>query len=187
MPPKRKSGGDRTSTSRQQSTLSFHGKSNKITKPTLAQNQKGSKKNAALVEEVISADVKEEVAPLSEVPPTVKAEIRHHNDDEVQDPLRSEGDGVKVEGVLGGRAQASEIGAIGGIGSGWVGDEEELARKITETQIKRYWRLKEKERLAPRVHQEDMTVHEKILREWDMSGQYGVSEWMTIEQGSANY
>lgn len=186
MPPKRKSGSTRASTQRQQSTLSFHGKSNQITKPVSAQNQKASKKDAALVEDVKSADRKEDVAQVSDKSPTVEAEIRHQEDDEAEDPLFPRGDGVKVSDVLGGLAQESEIGAVGGVGSGWVGDEEEQARKITESQINRYWRQKEQERLAPRVHQEDLTVHEKILREWDMSGQYGVSELRMKEQGGAN-
>ncbi|KAM0716957.1 hypothetical protein Q7P37_006809 [Cladosporium fusiforme] len=80
----------------------------------------------------------------------------------------------KIEDVLGGRAQPSDVGAVGGLtGSGWVGEEEAHARKITETQIKKFWREKENARLVPRVHQQDLTVHEKVLREWDVSGQYG--------------
>jgi DNA polymerase delta subunit 4 len=68
------------------------------------------------------------------------------------------------------------VGAVGGpVGSGWVGDEETRARKITETQIKKFWREKENDRLVPRVHQEDLGVHERVLRLWDISGEYGVS------------
>lgn len=65
------------------------------------------------------------------------------------------------------------VGALGG--SGWVGDEEAQARKITDSQIKKFWREKESERLVPRVHQEDLSVREKVLREWDVSGEYGVN------------
>ena len=28
--------------------------------------------------------------------------------------------------------------------------------------------------MAPRVHQQALGLHEKVLREWDTSGQYGV-------------
>jgi DNA polymerase delta subunit 4 len=56
--------------------------------------------------------------------------------------------------------------------------EEEKARKVTDAQIKRYWREREAERRAPRVHQEDLGVEEKVLRLWDMSSQYGVSASM---------
>ena len=95
------------------------------------------------------------------------------------DPLVNTNETTKTENVLGGRAEPNDyVGAIGGgKGSGWVGDEEQEARKITETQINRYWRRKEQERLAPRVHQQELNVHEKVLREWDMSGQYGVSQF----------
>jgi DNA polymerase delta subunit 4 len=53
--------------------------------------------------------------------------------------------------------------------------EEVKAAKVTDAQIKRYWRERENERRTPRVHQESLSVEEKILRLWDMSSQYGVS------------
>jgi DNA polymerase delta subunit 4 len=52
--------------------------------------------------------------------------------------------------------------------------EEERASKITDAQIKRYWKEREAERKAPRVHQEDVSLEEKILRLFDMSSQFGV-------------
>ena len=52
--------------------------------------------------------------------------------------------------------------------------EEQKAEKVTDAQIKRYWRDREVERRAPRVHQEGLAVEEKILRLFDMSSQFGV-------------
>ncbi|KAK6008008.1 hypothetical protein QM012_004822 [Aureobasidium pullulans] len=52
-------------------------------------------------------------------------------------------------------------------------DYEKRAINITNTQIKKYWQQKEAERKSPRVHQQGLDVSEKILREFDMSGQYG--------------
>ncbi|KAG9630597.1 hypothetical protein KCU95_g9544, partial [Aureobasidium melanogenum] len=52
-------------------------------------------------------------------------------------------------------------------------DYEKRAIKITNAQIKKYWQQKEAERRSPRVHQQGLDVSEKILREFDMSGQYG--------------
>jgi DNA polymerase delta subunit 4 len=53
--------------------------------------------------------------------------------------------------------------------------EAELrAEKITDAQISKYWRAIEAERKAPRVHQQDLTVNEKVLRYFDVSSQYGV-------------
>jgi len=54
-------------------------------------------------------------------------------------------------------------------------EEEERAAKVTDAQIKTYWRECQKSRRAPRVHQEDLSVEEKILRLFDMSSHYGVS------------
>lgn len=173
MPPKRRSA---TRQSSQQSTLSFHGKDrSKVTKPSSPRNAKAAKKDPALFEDVAKADVKAESEPDLDEPTTAEEVVKEQAEEALEDPL-STSSAIKTEDVLGGRAAESEVGATGGaLGAGWAGNEEAEARKITETQIKRYWRAKEQERKAPRVHQEDLTVHEKVLREWDMSGQYGVS------------
>jgi len=52
--------------------------------------------------------------------------------------------------------------------------EEERASRVTDAQIKRYWKEREAERKAPRVHQGDVSLEEKILRLFDMSSQFGV-------------
>ncbi|KUJ23133.1 uncharacterized protein LY89DRAFT_679938 [Mollisia scopiformis] len=51
--------------------------------------------------------------------------------------------------------------------------EEVRARKVSDAQIKRYWREREAERKSRRVHQEELSVEEKVLRLWDMSSQFG--------------
>jgi DNA polymerase delta subunit 4 len=54
--------------------------------------------------------------------------------------------------------------------------EAELrADKITDRQINQYWRKLESERRTKRLHQEGLSVAEKILRYWDVSSHYGVS------------
>lgn len=50
---------------------------------------------------------------------------------------------------------------------------ETVAEKVTDAQLKKYWKAEEDSRLAPRVHQESITQHEKILRHFDLSSQYG--------------
>lgn len=52
--------------------------------------------------------------------------------------------------------------------------EEQQAARVSEAQIRRYWKEREAERRAPRVHQQELRVEEKILRLFDMSSQYGV-------------
>ncbi|KAK8212027.1 DNA polymerase delta, subunit 4-domain-containing protein [Phyllosticta capitalensis] len=51
--------------------------------------------------------------------------------------------------------------------------EEEEASKVSEAQIKKYWRNKEEARLAQRVHQKELSIHEKVLREFDTTGHFG--------------
>ncbi|GAB1743937.1 hypothetical protein NU219Hw_g982t1 [Hortaea werneckii] len=178
MAPKRKSAAPRTSSrqSSQQSTLSFHGKNNRVTKPSTPQEIKAEKKDPALLKSVVRADEKTEPSPDQDetTADAIEHEAQQPKEPEaLADPLKQSDEPTKTEDVLGGRAPQSDSGALGGKGSGWVSDEEQQARKVSETQIKRYWRAKEQERLAPRLHQEDMSVYERILREWDMSGQYG--------------
>ncbi|KAF6844124.1 DNA polymerase delta subunit 4 [Colletotrichum musicola] len=47
------------------------------------------------------------------------------------------------------------------------------AEKISDTQINKYWKSIEAERIAPRVHQQDASLAEKVLRYFDVSSQYG--------------
>ncbi|KAI9894585.1 MAG: hypothetical protein M1814_001939 [Vezdaea aestivalis] len=51
--------------------------------------------------------------------------------------------------------------------------EELAARKITDGRIKKYWASIEAERKAKRVHQDKLTINERILRHFDISSQYG--------------
>lgn len=176
MPPKRRSQVSRASSTGQQSTLSFHGKHNKVTKPATAQQIKSEKKAEALEKEVVDIEThtdEDETTADKAIAQQTKQEAATL--DTVPDPFDSKNGATTTEDVLGGRAPQSNLGALGGKGSGWAADEEQQARKISDTQIKRYWRQKEQERMAPRVHQQDLTVYEKVLREWDMSNQYGVS------------
>lgn len=176
MPPKRRSQVSRTSSTGQQSTLSFHGKHNKVTKPGSAQQIKSAKKADSLAKDVVDIETHTDHEQT-----TADKAIQQQTEQETAaleaapDPLDQKNESTTTEDVLGGRAKQSDVGAIGGRGSGWVGDEEQQARKVSDTQIKKYWRQKEQERLAPRLHQEDLGVYEKVLREWDMSNQYGVS------------
>ena len=178
MAPKRRTQSARaTPATNQQSKLSFQ---NKVTKPGINQQTKANKQDPEAAEKIAQTDITVEDEPDVSEPTTAEKAIQQQAEEEAatltttEDPL-ADGKAVRTEDVLGGKAEESEAGAIGGKGSGWVADEEEQARKIKDTQIKQYWRKKEQERLAPRVHQQDLTVYEKVLREWDMSGQYGVS------------
>lgn len=52
--------------------------------------------------------------------------------------------------------------------------EAELrAEKVSDAQINRYWKGVEAARISKRVHQEDLSQAEKVLRYFDVSSQYG--------------
>jgi DNA polymerase delta subunit 4 len=52
---------------------------------------------------------------------------------------------------------------------------DEEARNVNEAQIKKFYTDGEKTRMAPRVHQGDITISERLLRSWDVDSRYGVS------------
>ncbi|KAJ4155200.1 hypothetical protein LMH87_000456 [Akanthomyces muscarius] len=47
------------------------------------------------------------------------------------------------------------------------------AGKMSDAQIGKFWKSIESERIAPRVHQEGLSLNEKVLRYFDVSSQYG--------------
>ncbi|OAA46345.1 DNA polymerase delta subunit 4 [Metarhizium rileyi] len=47
------------------------------------------------------------------------------------------------------------------------------AERLPDSQVEKYWTAIEKQRKAPRVHQEELSVNDKILRYFDVSSQYG--------------
>ncbi|USP75948.1 dna polymerase delta subunit 4 [Curvularia clavata] len=134
-----KSRNTRSATKSHQSTLAFHGTSNKVTKSGVkAQAVKKSnleKKLKDATPEILGLTVAE--------PTTTEAAIIDQTEQEIQ-------------------AQQVESSP-----------EEEQARRISDAAIKKYWAAKEKQREAPRVHQQGLSLEDKILREFDMSAHYG--------------
>ncbi|KAG5946044.1 hypothetical protein E4U59_004708 [Claviceps monticola] len=47
------------------------------------------------------------------------------------------------------------------------------AGKLTDAHINKYWKSVERQRKASRVHQQGISVNEKVLRYFDVSSQYG--------------
>jgi DNA polymerase delta subunit 4 len=161
MPPKRSAAAKASN----QPTLAFHGKSSKVTKPGARKSDGKStgksgnyfKPTKAAVESPASTDV--------EAP----AKIKKEEDAELA-PEDETSELTTAEKAI--EDQATKV--VEEVKKFQTAEEEE-ASKVSEAQINRYWRAKEAARKAPRVHQSDLSVHEKVLREWDMSGQYGVS------------
>ncbi|KAJ5159498.1 uncharacterized protein N7482_006502 [Penicillium canariense] len=51
--------------------------------------------------------------------------------------------------------------------------EDKQALKLSKRDLQTYWKKEEQSRKAPRVHQMDLDLEEKILRHFDLSSQYG--------------
>lgn len=49
------------------------------------------------------------------------------------------------------------------------------AQDVSEKQVEKYWKGIQDAHIAKRVHQESLTLSEKVLRYFDISSQYGVS------------
>ncbi|KAF2451375.1 hypothetical protein P171DRAFT_425885 [Karstenula rhodostoma CBS 690.94] len=139
MPPRRRSAGA-TGKSPSQSTLAFHGASNKVTKP--GARATNAKKN--LLTESAKKDEKPEVVDVKvkveEEAPTAEAAIIEQTE-QAQEPAQST-------------------------------PEEDEARLVKPKQLQAYWK-KQNAGSAPRYHQDDVSLEEKILRKFDMTGQFG--------------
>jgi DNA polymerase delta subunit 4 len=146
---------------RNQSTLSFHGK---VTKSHITPIGKESLKPSQTPPS--SQPPKPSVIAIQEAvvePPPVEPQDAQ--------PVEAAAELYMGEGV---RA-APERQAAALVQEQAKSEAEVEAEKITMGQIKAYWRERENERIAARVHQEDLSVEEKILRLFDMSSHFGVS------------
>ena len=145
---------------RAQKTLTFGPNSNKVTKPSLPPPSKKLSKPAQ--DEISKAITSETSTPEPESEAQTKPEAPHP-DPQIQSPrtlaIRKQSAAAQAEG--------SEV--------------EQKAGKIPETQLRKYWKGKEDERIAQRVHQQGLSVNEKILRHFDLSSQYGVSLQLRFE------
>ncbi|KIY04151.1 uncharacterized protein Z520_00843 [Fonsecaea multimorphosa CBS 102226] len=179
MPRTRKSATTRPSHSLQ-STLSFNNKSARVTKSgSNAQRDEHSasaKKLAEVATDGLKTEDEPEVAEVkneSSAAPAVPGEVEEGS----ADNLKAEADGdvesdgaeqIEEEVSVKMRSRKKQKAKTAGK------DEREIAaEKITDAQLKKYWQAEEDSRLAPRVHQSDLSLHEKILRHFDLSSQYG--------------
>ncbi|KAL8954997.1 MAG: hypothetical protein Q9183_006837, partial [Haloplaca sp. 2 TL-2023] len=165
MPPAKRgrpAGSTRTPSTKPQQTLAF-GNSNKITKPSRPSASAADTRKKASP----SLQKNEDVAKAIDEAP-VKAPVVDEVKDEDEEVVDE--DPAFVEGRERGMAlrQAPQQQKQKG-----RDEVEEKAMKVPDAAVKRYWRDREAERKAPRVHQQRLSLHEKILRHFDLSSQYG--------------
>ncbi|KAJ4136271.1 hypothetical protein NW768_003882 [Fusarium equiseti] len=144
MPTTRRSARNRGATAKGQSTLSF---SNKVTKPV----PKNAKKS------IISPSI-------AKIDPSHLAKQKEPENIVDNEPAIAESEQIEVKEEAKEPAVAPEP------------EKSELelqAEKITDTQIKKYWKSIENQWTTPRLHQEGVSQSEKVLRYFDVSSQYG--------------
>ncbi|KAI0484381.1 DNA polymerase delta, subunit 4-domain-containing protein [Xylariaceae sp. FL0804] len=156
MPATRRSSGNARQTGNKQSTLSFN---HRVTKsvPKSAKDPSGSapSKQSPLAKHVITHHLEQQpdvAAAAANTTTTSDVEIEEDDDDE-------------DKAVAAAPAAAEEEEA--------KSEAERRAEQVTDAQIAAYWRATERERSARRVHQEGLSLAEKVLRHWDVSSQYG--------------
>jgi len=134
---------------RAQQTLAFGPNSNKVTKPSLPPTSK--KLSQPAQDELSKAVAVETTTPEPEI-----EDAATQPEAQILSPrtlaIRKHGASKQVERK----------------------DVEQEAGRVPDTQIRKYWKGKEDERIAPRVHQQGLSVNEKVLRHFDLSSQYGV-------------
>ena len=122
MPTTRRKSGNTTSAARSQQPLSFNARSNKITKPSVSAASKN-------LEKVNTKKLAEAVEIASPPPAAEEVDVQKKEQPTTAElAIRSQIDADKKE---------------------WTGAEAK-ATKITDAQVKRYWKKKEEERKAPR-------------------------------------
>ncbi|EAW16285.1 putative DNA polymerase delta subunit 4 [Aspergillus fischeri NRRL 181] len=146
MPTTRRRGGNTAASRSGQSTLSFGGKS-RVTKPSATSTRSQKTKHLEPISAAVSST--EEVPDADQVPVAPSEPSQPH------------------VAELAVRQQAREEIQQP------LSEEDQKAIRITEQELQRYWKKEEQTRKAPRVHQEDLSLHEKILRHFDLSSQYG--------------
>lgn len=152
MPPKRTTRAAARRSTAGQGTLSFSkGQPNKVTKQAPTKPGKPSK----------TLD--------PETAPATTASLPVPDASAAPDPLSAPAPDSPTA-VLGGRTTSPSPAPAT---SAEADADTSAALAVPPSRIKSYWRDKERARLAPRVHQQELGLGEKVLREWDMSGQFG--------------
>lgn len=155
MPTTRRSAARTSGPAKGQSTLTFHGK---VTKNIVKDLKEPIAKPAVadVTEVKPKEDPADDVVQVDAVPDTVELKDEQPESEEEEEP--------EVEAL----PERSEV--------------EIKAEKVTKAQIDKYWKAIEQQRIAPRVHQQDLSLNEKVLRYFDVSSQYGVRTFRSYNQ-----
>ncbi|KAL4977637.1 DNA polymerase delta subunit 4 [Aspergillus desertorum] len=144
MPPARRRGGNTASARSNQPVLSFGAKS-RVTKPSAAPSTPSEKTKAL---EPLTAETREKDVSTDTSRSKVEPEQPHVAELAVRSQAKAE-----LQQPL--------------------SEEDKKAAKLTKKQLQDYWKSEESKSRGPKVHQEGLSLDEKILRHFDLSSQYG--------------
>jgi len=153
MPTTRRTAGA-GATAGKQSTLSFNHRVTKASVPVGKQAAKAAAASAPAKQSPLAKQIEDTVSAPTAADDEAVVEITP--EDEAADGQ------AKVEDVVVAEEKDEE-----------KSEAEVKALKMTDRQIETYWRDVEAERIAKRVHQEELGTPEKVLRYFDVSSQYG--------------
>ncbi|KAG6072600.1 hypothetical protein E4U16_005246 [Claviceps sp. LM84 group G4] len=137
----------RTDSTKGQSTISF---TNKVTKP-VAKNVK----SVVATPKTTTVDIPERTKPIEE---KTKEDVNKKDED-----------GAEHEHEEESQQQAPQLETA----PPKISETETRAGKLTDAHINKYWKSIERQRKASRVHQQGISVNEKVLRYFDVSSEYG--------------
>lgn len=180
--PRRSTGGSRArpGPEKGQSTISFATRVTKASAPT-------DVKKAVLTDpapkkaEVVQSPTEDELEHVKDDSSDEEDDSTEEEEEEVEDE-QEEGEDGDVEDEVEEKLEL-EVGPIQTVSDPEPAvpadaekDESDLlAERMKDAEIKEYWIGIQSARLAVPVHQEGLTVSEKVLRYFDVSSQYGVS------------
>ncbi|KAI9375522.1 DNA polymerase delta, subunit 4-domain-containing protein [Aspergillus egyptiacus] len=144
MPPARRRGGAAASTRSNQPVLSFGSKS-RVTKPAAAPSTVTDKAKAL---EPVAADISDKEAEVVSQSKVTESSQPHVAELAVRQQAQAE-----IQQPL--------------------SEQDKEALKVTKKKLEEYWNKEESKSRGPRVHHEDLSLEEKILRHFDLSSQYG--------------
>jgi len=170
-----------------QSRLSFNNSSARVTKPSTRADDASKRLESSKLRDSVQVHLEDENEDEVQEIEQPKTEIKVANVETTPEPETKEVDVAIRSSPRKGLSKPLRKTATTP-----VKDEREgQAEKITDAQIKKYWKAEEDSRLAPRgkpitrpfkyssnhspltVHQSSLSLHEKILRHFDLSSQYG--------------
>ncbi|KAL3484860.1 DNA polymerase delta subunit 4 [Aspergillus germanicus] len=165
MPPARRRGGKTAATRSTQPVLSFGAKS-RVTKPSAAPSTPSEKTKAL---EPLATTISDTESPKETTESNVTSPSQPH----------------VAELAVRQQAKAETQQPLS--------EDDKKATKISKKQLQEYWKQEESKSRGPRVHHDDISLEEKILRHFDLSSQYGpcigiarIKRWRRAESLSLN-